>query len=134
MPLRAWRHNYFKPAVQYFGVTGMRKCWELKEHCLARIEGPDKWPCPAFVQNKSCWEIDWWPFLQTLSEEQSLMIMKMMLEKCPRCPVFATIQQGAIDHMLLSMLLHVASLALKTRKHSDSAVAAFLAGESSRRH
>jgi hypothetical protein len=112
----------------------MKKCWELKENCLAKIEGPEKWPCPAFMQRKSCWEIDWRPFLQTLSEEQSLMIMKMLIEKCPRCPVFETIHQEAIDRMLLSMLMHVSSLVIAAKKHADSAASLFFFAESSRQH
>jgi hypothetical protein len=112
----------------------MPKCWEMKENCLAKIEGPEKWPCPAFAQKKSCWKIDWRPFLQTLSEEQSLMIMKMMLDKCPRCPVFATIHQEAIDRMLLSMLMHVASLAIISKKHAGSAVPLFIHEEPAGHH
>jgi len=127
-------HYYFINILKDYGVIGMPKCWELKEDCLAKIEGPEKWPCPAFLQRKSCWEIDWRPFLQTLSEEQSLMIMKMMLDKCPRCPVFATIHQEAIDHMLLSMLIHVASLVILAKKQADITIPAFVADESARQH
>lgn len=112
----------------------MIKCWEIKENCLVKIEGPDKWPCPAFMQRKSCWEIDWRPFLQTLTEEQTLMIMKMMLENCPRCPVFATIPPENIDHMLLSILMHVASLAMMAQKHAKPALSLFVSAEYVRPH
>jgi hypothetical protein len=63
-------------------------CWDLKHDCMAKAEGEAKRPCPAFAQKISCWELDWKPLLQKVSDEQKVMIGKWMKENCPKCPVY----------------------------------------------
>ena len=64
------------------------KCWDLKPDCMAKAEGEVKRPCPSFEQKKSCWELDWEPHFQKLSEKQKEMMKKELKENCPKCSVY----------------------------------------------
>jgi len=66
-------------------MSGM--CWEINPNCMAKKEGAEKRPCPAFEQKKNCFEIDRKPFLIQLSEEQKTKMTNWMKENCPKCPV-----------------------------------------------
>lgn len=63
-------------------------CWDLNPNCMAKAEGSAKRPCPSFKLKKSCFELDWTPHLQKLSEEQKEMMRKDLKENCPKCPVY----------------------------------------------
>jgi hypothetical protein len=63
-------------------------CWEINPNCLAKKEGAEKQPCPAFEQKKNCFEIDRKPLLTQLSEEKKVMMIKWMQENCPKCAVY----------------------------------------------
>ena len=71
-------------------------CWDLKHDCMAKAEGEAKRPCPSFEQKKICWELDWTPFLQKVSNEQKEMMGKWLKENCPKCPVY-DMHQAEID-------------------------------------
>lgn len=62
-------------------------CWEINPNCMAKKEGAEKQPCPAFEQKKNCFEIDRKPFLSQLSEEKKMMMTNWMKENCPKCAV-----------------------------------------------
>ena len=62
-------------------------CWEINPNCMAKKEGAEKQPCPAFEQKKNCFEIDRKPFMKQLSEEQKTMMTNWMKENCPKCVV-----------------------------------------------
>jgi len=63
-------------------------CWEINPTCMAKKEGAEKQPCPAFEQKKNCWEFDRQPFLAKISEEQKMTMVNWMKENCPKCAVY----------------------------------------------
>lgn len=77
-------------------------CWEINQNCMAKKEGAEKQPCPAFEQKKNCFEIDRKPFLTQLSEEQKTMMTNWMKENCPKCAVY-TRHQNEVSSMINSL-------------------------------
>jgi len=65
-----------------------KMCWDLNPSCMAKAEGDKKRPCPAYEQKIGCWELDWKPLIQKVSQEQREMMGKWMQENCPKCPAF----------------------------------------------
>ncbi len=75
------------------------KCWDINLNCMAKATGNAYRPCPAFELKKSCWELEWEPFLQKLSAVQKETMGKLMKENCPKCPVYDS-HQKKIDQKL----------------------------------
>jgi len=78
-------------------------CWDLNPNCMAKGEGDAKRPCPNFEQKKSCWELDWKPLIQKISEEQKETMGKWLAENCPKCTVYNT-HRNEIDQKIESIL------------------------------
>ncbi len=74
-------------------------CWDVNPNCMAKAEGPEKRPCPAFEQKINCWELDSKPMLEKVSEEQKKMMVTWLEENCPKCPVYGT-HQAEVDKKL----------------------------------
>ena len=74
-------------------------CWDLNPNCMARAEGDKKQPCPAYEQKIGCWELNWQPLYEKVSEDQKQMMVQWMKENCPKCPVYDK-HQAEIDTKL----------------------------------
>jgi len=78
-------------------------CWDLNPNCRSKAEKASKEPCPPFEQKKSCWELDWKPFIKPLTYDEKLIIKEWRSENCPKCPVYKD-HQVEIDIMIKSIL------------------------------
>jgi hypothetical protein len=63
-------------------------CGDLNQNCRSKAEKASKEPCPPFEQKKSCWELDWKPFIRPLSEEEKMIIWEWRRDNCPECPAY----------------------------------------------
>jgi hypothetical protein len=53
--------------------------------------------CPALACGKNCWEYDWIPELQQMSQDERQQWKSYLGNTCPRCPAFHESMRALID-------------------------------------
>lgn len=64
------------------------KCWEIKESCMMKGQPHDKSGCPAYRDQKGCWETNWREIIEGFTADQK-EFWYSFLDKCPSCVVYA---------------------------------------------
>lgn len=64
-------------------------CWEINPGCFVKGQKQGESPCPAYNENKGCWQIDWSFVIASLTDSEKERWKSIMKDKCPSCPVFA---------------------------------------------
>lgn len=67
-------------------MSGM--CWEQNPKCSVKGQKHGESACPAYNENKGCWQIDWSFIISSLPDAERSRWKKIMKENCPSCPVF----------------------------------------------
>ncbi len=64
-------------------------CWDANPKCFVKGQKRGETPCPAYNENKGCWQVDWSFIITSLPDEERARWKKIMKEQCPACPVYA---------------------------------------------
>ncbi len=63
-------------------------CWDVNPKCFVKGQKQGGSACPAYNENKGCWQMDWSFIISSLPAEEKARWKKIMQETCPSCPVF----------------------------------------------
>ena len=64
-------------------------CWDKNPKCFVKGQKQGESACPAYNDNKGCWQIDWTFIVASLPDEEKARWKKIMKEVCPSCPVYS---------------------------------------------
>lgn len=63
------------------------KCWELKPNCMMKHRSRESANCPAYREEKGCWEVDWKSIVVSLPASQQEYWLSF-LDSCENCVAY----------------------------------------------